>query len=71
MNIYRGSGGTDPFILNLVNFTPGPLYPQAETPVPTQWEVGPASEPLWTFWKRGRYFVLTGTRTLGPLNLSC
>ena len=77
MNIYRRSGGTTPFILNIctrlrwvVNFAPRPLYPQGKTPVPIQWEVGRASEPVWTFRKRERSFVLTGTRSLGPLKFS-
>jgi hypothetical protein len=42
---------------------PTALPPRKETTVPTEYEAGWASEPVWTLWRRENYLALAGNRT--------
>ena len=57
MKAYWRSRGIAPFILNIgavVNFTVRSLYPRGWAPVPVGW----ASQQIWTFRTRKKYFLL-------------
>jgi hypothetical protein len=67
-NVYRGSRGIAPLMLNLgarwkcvIIFTSLPLE---RTPVPIEWEAGWASNAVWTFWRRKCLLPLPGFKPL-------
>jgi hypothetical protein len=41
---------------------PGRFTPGNEPPVPTGWEAGWATEPVWTLWRREKFYT-AGNRT--------
>ena len=70
MKADRGSSVTAPLILNLgtrwwsvVNIAIRSLYPQQIRPVPIEWAVGWAPEPIWTFRRTGKSLASAGIRT--------
>jgi hypothetical protein len=49
--------------MEVVIITLRPLYSREGTPVPIAQEAGWATQPVWTFWPRGKLFARNGTRT--------
>jgi len=57
MTAHKGGRCTAPLILNLVNLTSRPLYPQKRTPVPTDENAKVVSELVWKFQRKEKKLV--------------
>jgi hypothetical protein len=47
----------------VVSITLQPIYSREGTPVPIEQEAVWATQPVWTFWPRGKVLARNGTRT--------